>query len=274
MKKKFSVLLLIVLMLPLLALFGCGETTSFSFTFQQSCDKGRISGNGIQRGQGTFAEGSTVSITASADDEFIGWLFQGTTLLESNSTYTISETTDSSGKVKSSTLSFASNSATQGNYTAVFSEENIMYVKFDSLRLTTNADATTGVEDDGLQATLLNVNQITVSQGTANPMTNVYIGEDLNLKDNVYVRPETVNSVMKLTTKTDSINLPRQVNVVLRLTSSMQLNPFRTSLYFQTSEKTETSNVSYSNNTYDIKFTFSYQSVKYNLIVTYKTLGK
>ena len=76
MKKKFFVLLLAVLILPTVALLGCGTKNSFAVTvFASSGTYGAV------KGDGTYEEGSVVSLTATAKagSQVVAWVFGGTT---------------------------------------------------------------------------------------------------------------------------------------------------------------------------------------------------
>ena len=77
MKKKISVFALILLILPLLALFGCGSKDSFYVSVESSWT-GLIAGTlgGTVSGSGNYTEEKSVTLTATAkpDSTFIAWV--------------------------------------------------------------------------------------------------------------------------------------------------------------------------------------------------------
>ena len=135
MRKKISIALLSILIVPLIALFGCGEVLSYPvYVFSSSTIYGSVSGNG------TYNEGETITLTATAKQgsSFVAWIHQNSTLVQNDQNYNIENQTNSNQKVVKSTLTFTVSEKTQGKYTAVFDDNKMMYTKFDSWRITTD----------------------------------------------------------------------------------------------------------------------------------------
>ncbi len=272
MKKKFCFLLLIVLIMPLFALMGCGEVESYNFSFTKSSEmSGSIYGTGISSttGKGTFSEGTIISITANANKYFLGWIFQGSLLLTDGGNYTISNTLNEDETIKTSTLSFAANSSTAGNYTAVFFDNNVMYAKFDGFRISKDEKWPEPVDEVGEQDLLFeSINQMSISQGTSN-FTNIYLQNNIPIYDNVKIKPENeIYDIIRLTNKNDSTRQPKQINASLRLDANKQIT-FNTNIYYKNSDES----IKFSDGTYDLKFTFSVNEENYYLYITYKSLS-
>ncbi len=259
MKKKFSVFLLSIIILPLIALFGCGESVSYTInTYVSSSIYGTVSG------RGTYSEGSTVTLTAYAinGSYFIGWVFQNT-LLSDGGTYSITNTQDSDGAISKSVLTFTSSATTQGSYSAVFNDGNMLYVKLDSFFVSTDSDSD-GIEDSDLLSEIMTAN-IDISQGSTS-LTTIYSGQEVSLKDSVLVSTTDVNGVLKLSTST-----AQNVRAVCTITygASAQTFTFNSELYFQESSDT----VTYSDNTYKITFNFTLGGQDFYLNLIYKALS-
>ncbi|MBP3431433.1 MAG: hypothetical protein J6K39_01075 [Clostridia bacterium] len=264
MKKKFSLLLLSVLLVPLFALFGCEDVVSYPVTIASSS----ISHGSVQ-GNGTYAEGSTVTLTANAKSgHFIAWVHQNATEVEANNTYTIVNTTGSDEKVTKSVLTFTMSAETQGLYTAVFSEGKVWYVKYDGMYLTTNPDSEPVEENN--QETLMTAN-LSISQGSTN-MPVVYTVENMDIKQNVLIAPEKMLSVLKLqTTQHIHANTHFLIN-----DQSITIN-FRADISFQTSTDFVSGNnysykVDYADGTYKVIFKFNVGQQPAYLVLRYKSL--
>ena len=84
MKKKICFLLLFCLVLPVVAFFGCGATNYYTFSYRTSGD-GKCVGGGFSNYtcSGTFAEGSTITLTATPNkgEQFLGWVYRKTNLI-------------------------------------------------------------------------------------------------------------------------------------------------------------------------------------------------
>ncbi len=267
MKKKFSICLLSLIMLPLIAFFGCDTPSSYSVKVSSSSTiQGSVSGSG------TYEEGSTITLTATAKSgkTFVAWVYQNTTMLQDDSTYTITNTT-SDGLINKSTLTFTASSSTQGTYTAVFAEDQMMYVIFDSLYLSTSADAT-GTDDDGTQEELLTAT-IDISQGQ-NSYVTIY-SSSMTLRDSVLVSAEDITGVLNLSTETAQYV---RANVVFTVDGVNYTYTFRASLLFQQDiEQTSGTNysytVTYTNGVYKICFAFELDGTEYYLTLNYVNLS-
>ena len=153
MKKKISILLLVILVLPLFAFLGCGRTTYYKVTLSYS-------GSGhIDPPQTSYAAGSSVHFVASGN--VVAWVYQNSTLLKDDTTYSI-KTTKSGDVVTKSELSFKATAETKGAYTAVFSDEKMPYAKLHSYRITT--DITKAAEQDAPSKPVIMTAKFAVSQ--------------------------------------------------------------------------------------------------------------
>ena len=114
MKKKLSFLLLIVFVIPILAFWGCGSVETYSISASSSDTQ-----FGIVEGQGTYNDGSDITLTATAwsGSNFVAWVFEEKTELVNGDSYSITNTTEND-KIVSSTITFKCSKETAGNYTA------------------------------------------------------------------------------------------------------------------------------------------------------------
>lgn len=277
MKKKLSILLLSVFIVPLIALFGCGEVSSYSVSVESSSTiYGNTFVNGSSSGQETFNEGQSISLTANAlnGSSFICWVYQKNTEISNNAPYIISNTTDENGKITSSVLTFNMSATTQGNYTAIFEDGKMMYTKLQSLRITSTPDVA-GEEDDLSKEPLMSAN-ITVSQGQSSAMlSTAYSAEGLEIKDNVLIHPENVTQVL---------NLSASANRIITASTQMTLGErtitinFRAEVGFQQNSPWTTANnyrykVDYANETYTLTFAFQTDAdTTYYLVLEYANL--
>lgn len=271
MKKKLPLLLLIIFVIPVFALFGCQEVSSYEvLVYSSSTIYGAVSGSG------TYKDGSTVTLNATAKQgsNFICWVYQNSTQLENGNVYKIENTTNSAEKIEKSTLTFTASSSTQGSYTAVFSDNKMMYTKLTSLRITSTPDVD-GEEDNLEKDPIMNAT-ISVLQGSSSTnLTNVYQIENAEIKDNVNIVPEKITEVLKLsTTATKHIRANAQF-VYNEKTISIT---FRADINYQTNTDWINGNnfkykIQYSNGNYKIIFQFQVTADQaYYLVLNYSDL--
>ncbi len=274
MKKKLSLMFLFLLIVPVAALFGCNEVSYYSVVAHES------SYHGSTMGSGSYADGSTVTLTASAKDDsyVIGWLYQNSLIISNDGTYTITNTVENE-KVVKSTLSFTASSTTQGNYTALFDEENLHYTRFSGVMLSTQEDATPTDEDgfsqdsQNLPVNLPSVN-LQLYQGT-NPSQNIYNQESLIFKEQgtkaLKISVETKTALWLKPDKT-----PQQISATCNVDNA-QFN-LRTNLsYRQTQPWPKSANgiaakITYQNKEYQITFRFTKSGQTYYLTLFYENL--
>lgn len=276
MKKKFSVLALIVLLFPILALVGCGDTSYFTVeVFSNWTGTPTDSGGGTVSGGGTFEEGTEVTLTAIAkpNSRFIAWIHEDSVIISNGNGYSVqNEGTD--GKVTKSTLSFDINSSRRGKYTAVFEDASIVYARLTSWRIT-NDYTLPGVEENMSTETNAFTLQMYVSQGNAN--TDVYSAQAFPVKRNVIYHTDDVDEVFKL-----DANTPQNVvaDVVLTNENTTFTKTFRASVPFQENANnlSNTTNpyvITYNsqNGTYEIAFSFTFGGEQLYLVLTYSNLN-
>jgi len=157
MRKSIFVFLCFIFILPILSFVGCGSVTNYVISAKvNDASYGRISG------YGTFAEGSSVTLTTNAlsTKKFVGWVFDETNLLTNDSTFSISTETNN----LRSTISFKVSKETAGKYTAIFEDENMMWTKFSSIRFST-LESSTEQEDSSELQNMLSA-ELTLFNGT------------------------------------------------------------------------------------------------------------
>jgi len=273
MRKKISIALLSILIVPLIALFGCGEVLSYPvYVFSSSTIYGSVSGNG------TYNEGETITLTATAKQgsSFVAWIHQNSTLVQNDQNYNIENQTNSNQKVVKSTLTFTVSEKTQGKYTAVFDDNKMMYTKFDSWRITTDPNSETIDFDDPNILPFMTIS-MELSQGqTSSNLSSIYQVEDKEVKENVLIIPENITEILKMQNEIkQSVKAVTQINYNDR---AMSFN-FRADLGFQeNSEEIQNPNysyqVKYSNGTYRIIFKFKTSTTnEFYLIINYKNLN-
>ena len=280
MRKKIVIFLLLLSFFPLVALFGCNEKVeSFLITVEvNSWNEGKVE----KISSTPYKEGTLITLRATSNPKndgsygkFITWLFQEETELESDSRYTIKNETqvvNDEEIIVSSELSFRVNKNTQGQYTAIFEDKKMKYVKFDSLYLTTDFSIPPQI-DDGSSSPILDAS-FDIVQSNNSVLT--FSESNLSIKDNVLVFPEKkVTNVLKL-----DPNQAQRIHVDATFNGSYR--EFDINVLFQPESYTEqnpqasyTRNVSYDSNTktYLITFNFSYNNQDYQLGLIYKNLG-
>jgi len=231
MNKKLSFLLLAIFIIPLVSLFGCDDVSSYQvLVFSSWTESGSVSGSG------TYKDGATVTLTATGlqGNKFVAWLYQGTTILVDGDDYTIKKTDeDSSGHAASSTLTFVMNENRQGKYTAVFSEEYMLYHKLSYFEL---IRAIPQEESSSSQT-------VSLALSHADSTKNVFKAEEIEIQESVGQPTENVTEALVLSTKT-----PKQINVLLGITIDGKTKTFdmrANLLYKQELEITDRSNYSY-----------------------------
>ena len=282
MKKKLSLLLIVIFALPIFALFGCEDVAYFSVeTFTSSDSFGTVSG------RGTFADGTSITLTAtpknnnSVSGQFVGWVYQNSKLISNDETYTIAEADEKS------TLTFSISATTQGSYTAVFENKNqtqntnMMYVKLDSYRLASAESFEqnqAGLSEDSDNIAVVSTTNLSISHGqSSNSLTTILTEENKQLKNNLIYKVEENNQVLKLNAQTS-----QQLLLTLngRIGTSIYSKDLRSNISFkQTTQKNQTQNyasqVIYNvEGTYDIVFEFDINESSYVFVLTYKNLTK
>lgn len=271
MKKKFSLLLLSIFVLPLIALFGCGEVLSYPvYVYSSSTIFGSVSGTG------TYDEGTTVTLTATAKQgsHFICWVYENTKEIVNDSTFKINNNLDSSQKTEKSTLSFTMNASTQGKYTAIFDDNKMMYVKFNSYRITTNPEI--DGEDEDINQDAIMTSTIDLSQGpTSSNLSTVYKAEDVEIKDNLNIYPENITGILKLSATS---NQHIRANTQFAYNGKSMTFNFRADIGFQQSTEKIASNnynyqITYNEGNYKIAFEFKVSADKtFYMILNYTNL--
>ncbi|MBE7075628.1 MAG: immunoglobulin domain-containing protein [Clostridiales bacterium] len=270
MKKKLSLFLLTLFVLPVFAFFGCEDLPSWDITVSSSwVNAGEVVG------QGTYDEGETVTLTATAkpNNNFIAWVFQDSTLISDNETFKIVNTQNSQQEISKSTLTFTMSKERQGNYTAVFDETYMEYAKLTNFYITDNLTSTPEL-DMGTQETTFNSN-ISIRQGEK----TVFIQNNLPLKNNVLFAPTEFDQILYLSTEQHII-----VSANLQNSYAARTIDFRTTIdVFSNTAKTEMEGysyeVTYSEGSYKIVFEFDFNindsdSKTYYLILNYDNLNK
>lgn len=274
MKKKFSLLLLSIFIVPLFALFGCDEAKSFPVTvFPSWGEAGSVSGNG------TYKEGETVTLTAVAstikDSSVVAWVYQNSLEITDDETYKIVNETNSAQKITKSTLTFVMSESTQGRYTAVFDENKLLYTKLTSWRLTSTPDVD-GELDDGRASVMSGTIEVSQGENSSN-LTTAYSAEEVEIKNNVTNAIQSVKNVLELSSTT-----PRYIKAAVQLTYNSKIMVFNLRADITNGKSTgviQSSNytyqIKYSDGTYNIIFSMKLnQTETYYLILQYKTLNK
>ena len=276
MKKKFCLLALIVLLVPVLALVGCDKPSSFTVEVFSSWTGTPVgSGGGTVSGGGTFEEGTEISLTATSkpNSRFIAWIHEDSVIISNEGAYSISnETTE--GRVTKSTLTFEVSSSRRGKYTAVFDDPSIVYTKLTSFRIT-NDYLTPGVEEAMSTETETMTLRMYISQGNAN--ADIYSANAMPVKRNVIYHTNDVNEVLKLNADTAQNVV---ADVMLTKENSTFTKTLRASVSFQENvdnllniENPHLINYNTQNGTYEIIFSFTIGEEQMYLVLTYSNLN-
>lgn len=273
MKKKLSLFILAILVVPLFAFFGCTEPTKHQISVETNCEtSGFPELNGSPYCDETFNEGSSVTVNAIVKDKtngsFICWLFQGSKIVVDGGNYKIVNTQGENSNIIKSTLTFTANSSTEGKYTAVFSDSKMTYAKLDSFCVTTDLsqDPQTEINDNKLfTASEFSVRQNS-NQGEA------YSASNVDIFDNVLTKCDSISQVLKLLPAS-----PAQLVVKLKYENSTR--EFRLGVnYLQDTENHENDiggysySATYSDGTYKIVVKFKINDKDNYLILNYKNL--
>ncbi len=280
MKRKFLFFMMFLLVLPVFALFGCEKPQYYNFSVRSTGD-GTITINGESlKGSASVEEGESVTIVAVAkNQEFLGWVFQNSTLLSDNSTYSIKDTT-SDGKVVKSVLTFKSSKSTNGGYTAVFNDGKLTYSRLSAWKITSDEDATSEIDSAAKQYVMKLSNLSLVHEKTGNLVYNV--DGEVSVKDNVEIRANDVSELLYVDGET-SQNIILSTNISYNDSASYQRN-FRANIQYRQSavvdqpakdgKKDYTFSVSYSDGVYKVAFGFEVSATQtYYLVLYYKELG-
>lgn len=251
MKKKFAFLFVLVLIFPLLALFGCDEAVYFKFYAYASCD------NGFTNAPKEVKQGSTVKLTAIAKEGnyFIGWIFHDKILKNDNIYKVTDQTVNQNDQVTKSELSFTSSQGTEGDYYAIFSEDSstMQYIKYEGATLSTSenavADSNNVTFADG--STSFGSASLTLYKGTMDS-TTIYSNETIYFREKSEV-VDTQTTVTALKINADEIydiiylDPDEMQHIHLVLTMEYQFDLRAGLLMKQNDEKwnTEDSNFSY-----------------------------
>lgn len=267
MKKKLSVLLFAILVLPVFAFLGCGKTETYNVSASSS-----DAHFGIVEGAGSYNEESVVTLTASAwtGSSFVAWVFEEQTELSNGETYSITNTTEQE-QIVSSTITFKSSKETAGKYTAVFADPAMQYTKLSSWYISKSADATP--ESETSLKPIIMQSSMSISQGKS-ITTEIYNLDAVDIKENVEISAQT-NKILKLSfgEKYQVKAKPRfQIN---GMTASPTLNAF---IEYQTSkeydeETGDSYKVDYLNGVYRIEFKITISEQDYYVNLLYKNLG-
>jgi hypothetical protein len=274
MKKKLSIFMFLILIAPIFALVGCGSSTSYEVTVRSNWT-GIIdnSGGGSVTGSGTYSDGETVKLTATAatNSRFVAWVFEDAVLITGNAPYTITNQI-SDDNVTKSELTFKINSSRKGKYTAVFEDQKMEYTKLSSWRITSSPDSD-GQEENMSTADASIQTNMYVSQGATK--TTAYSKIGFFAKDNVIYHTNSVTDVLKL-----DADAAQDVVVTATFTkgSSVSTNIFRAEItLLESTDKSDDANypykVTFKDGAYDVVFEFSIGSEDYYLILTYSCLN-
>lgn len=279
MKKKLSLLLLAIFIIPVFAIFGCDEISSYSIIVKSSSTSLGI----VSLSDGTFEEGETVTLTATRrtgerqNGYFICWLHQNSTQLEHGEVYNIENSTSEDDIITTSKITFTANKDTQGTYTAVFgglegSVNNMMYAKLDSFRLakkSTYNSKPAGETEDSDSFEVLATTNLSIQQGTTSAtLIEAYSETEKAIKNNLIYDIQNVTKVLHLASNQHVLFQINGHNLRVDIA------------YHSNTTLTQTNNysyqVSYAENTYAVSFhfnaTFGETAEDYVAIFTFKNL--
>ncbi len=267
MKKKLSFLLLIVFVIPILAFLGCGSVETYNISASSSDTQ-----FGIVEGQGSYNDGSDITLTATAwsGSSFVAWVFEEQTELTNGETYSITNTTQHE-QIVSSTITFKSSKETAGKYTAVFADPAMQYTKLSSWYISKSADATP--ESETNLKPIIMQSSMSVSQGKSS-LTEIYTTDSVDIKENVEVFVQT-NSILKL-----AFGEKYQIKIkpkfqIASTSASPTLNAYITYQNQTPTEETGDSyKVDYSDGLYRIEYKITISGQDYYVNLLYKNLGK
>lgn len=281
MKKRLSILLMAVFIVPIFALFGCDEVNYFKIESYTSSDS-----FGTVSGRGEYAENTSVTLYANAKSNsnvtgrFVCWLFQNSTIIENDSTYQI-ESTDTT-----SSITFNSSATTQGSYTAVFenakqtTSTNMMYVKLDSYRFATKDSyeaAKDGILEDSDQLNTVTTTNLSFMHGqSSTALTTILSEQNQELKDNLVYIVDS-NQALKLNAESSQYIYAKLYG---KIGAEIVSKDLRSNISFKQSiEKSQSQNYSSQvvyniAGTYEIIFEFDHNETSYVFILTYKNLTK
>ncbi len=279
MKKKIGIFALLLVILPLLVLTGCGTTDSFTINVKSNwTGLPSNTGGGSAMGAGSYSEGKKVTLTATAkpNSRFIAWVYEDSLLITNDSTYTIKN--DGADKaVTKSELTFKSNKKTKGTYTAIFDDNKIAYTMLSSWRVT-NDLGVGGVEDSETSTLVTMSANLYISQG--NIPSDVYTATSFELKNNVINHISSIKNILKL-----SAEEPQSLTVDFTLNEGMS-QPFSKLMSAQipfgtgTEDFVQSSDASYSykttytsKGTYEIVFKFTMSGAEKYLVIEYSNLN-
>lgn len=270
MKKKLSILLLAIFLIPVFAIFGCGSSDSFKITV------GYNTKNGDVIGSGTYAKDSTVTLVATAFEgqEFVCWAYQGETRVANSDVYTLKNETNDNQQVTKSTLTFTSTSKTKGFYMAVFSDTKMMFAELYSWYVTSDLSLP---ENEGSIDTTPVVTMTTyLTYVNTTHSIDAYSYENNELRDNVSTYVTDCHNLLKLSgDSAKSIT----VSATMAFNEETTRNyTFRAEIPFRENSTTTAPNygtVSYANNLYKVAFEFETPSHQtYFLVFTFRELGQ
>ena len=270
MKKKLSLLLLAVfVIIPVFALFGCDEVSSYKIQVRSSSY-----GHGTVSGEGTYDENTTVTLKATVTNQnssFIAWLNPNGCIIKDDPNFQIANN-QNNGRVVGSTLTFTSNETTRGIYTAVFSEsaQTMQYVKVDSFYVADEVYDESGkfISNPTLSGNNLNIS-LEISQGVnSSDISPVYTQDDLDVDLNQKINASTLDTL-----KLDALNACQiRINAHFREGGLMTPANFRGELLLATSSKSDNCDVIFQNGYYNMIFKFDMNLENYYFVVTYHTL--
>lgn len=197
MKKKLSVLLVAIFVLPLLSLLGCQKPSSYQISVISNCEtSGFPELNGSQVCEGTFEEGTTVELSAISKENntFIAWVRQGTRLVEDGQDYKIQNTkAEGSDQILKSVLTFTVGEKTEGSYMAMFSDNNMTYAKLSSIKLT---DLSKPVESEASEPATTVKTSIDVYQN--DNAYSAYSQADFDMTNGDEIETKDIKEILKL----------------------------------------------------------------------------
>ncbi len=276
MKKKLTIFVMALLIFPILALVGCGAKDSYSVEVNSSWT-GILTGTrgGTVSGSGSYKEGSSVTLTATAKPEssFIAWVYEDSVLITGGSGYSIDNRRSTNDKISESKLTFKANSKTKGKYTAVFDDNKMVYTKLTAWRVTD--DYSLPAESDETLAQEVLTTNLYISQGNVN--SDIYSAEGLSFLNNVNNKTNKVKDILKLSAE-EAQDLVVDFSLI-RDGSTVYSNLLRAEIEFgesvdKFSDATNPYKVNYTENgTYEIIFKIAFGQEEKYLVIEYSNLN-